>query len=97
MDIEELLKEFDTSKCHIAEDWRRWLFKSSHQLLKQNPSPVLFACSTLTEVYAPLAQDLYCIAFVSCWRQMFEHNKATITECLKTAIKSPSRTNQVLQ
>jgi hypothetical protein len=33
-DIEELLKEFDTSKCHIAEDWRRWLFKSSHSLLK---------------------------------------------------------------
>ena len=30
----ELLKEFETSKCHISDDWTRWLIKTSHQLLK---------------------------------------------------------------
>ena len=75
MNTEELLREFDTSKNLIADDWKRWLAKTSHALLKQNPSPVLFACSTLTEVYAPLANDLFCIAFVSCWRQMYDNEK----------------------
>ena len=51
----ELLAEFATDKCHISDDWTSWLVKTSHQLLKQNPSPILHACSTLTEVYAPLA------------------------------------------
>jgi len=26
----ELLLEFDTSKCHIADDWTEWLKKTSH-------------------------------------------------------------------
>ena len=50
MNTEELLREFDTSKNLIADDWTRWLIKTSYQLLKQNPSPVLFACSTLNWV-----------------------------------------------
>lgn len=29
-----LLQAFDTSKCHIQDDWTRWLIKTSHQLLK---------------------------------------------------------------
>ena len=27
---QELLREFETSKCHIADDWSRWLIKTSH-------------------------------------------------------------------
>lgn len=66
-------------------------------MLKQNPSPVLFACSTLTEVYAPLATELYNIAFVSCWRQMHDNDKRQIMTNFQKAILHPSHTNQVLQ
>ena len=93
---DELLREFDTSKCHISDDWTRWLIKTSHQLLKQNPSPALHACSTLTEVYAPLAQDLYCIAFLSCWRQMYPAEKKQILLSFEAAKSAPSKTIQVL-
>jgi FKBP12-rapamycin complex-associated protein len=93
----DLLREFDTSKCHIAEDWNEWLKKTSHQLLKQNPSPVLYSCSTLTEVYAPLATELYNIAFVSCWRFLKDEEKRHIMNNFSLAIKSHSRTTQVLQ
>ena len=30
MNTEELLREFDTSKNLIADDWTRWLIKTSH-------------------------------------------------------------------
>lgn len=74
----EMLDEFDTSKCHIAVDWNEWLTKTSYQLLKQNPSPVLYACASLTEMYAPLASELYNIAFVSCWKHMQDNEKQKI-------------------
>lgn len=93
----ELLLEFDTSKCHIADDWTEWLKKTSHQLLKQNPSPVLFACASLTEMYAPLATELYNIAFVSCWRHMQDDEKQKIMEAFTAAHKSKTHTTQVLQ
>lgn len=34
VNFEQLLKEFDTTKCAIEADWIEWLKKTSHQLLK---------------------------------------------------------------
>lgn len=50
-DLTVLLKEFDTTKCSIKEDWDEWLNKTSYLLLKESPSPILYACSTVAEVY----------------------------------------------
>ena len=48
-------------------------------------------------MYAPLAQDLYCIAFLSCWRQMYPDEKKSILDSFQTAKSAPSKTIQVLQ
>jgi len=90
----EMLDEFDTSKCHIDIDWNEWLKKTSYQLLKQNPSPVLYACASLTEMYAPLASELYNIAFVSCWKHMQDNEKSKIMVAFKTAIEKSSVTKK---
>lgn len=97
VNIIDLINSFDTSKCHIADDWTEWLKNTSHQLLKQNPSPVLFACASLTEMYAPLASELYNIAFVTCWRNMQDAEKSKIMEAFSYAHKSQTKTTQVLQ
>jgi len=57
----------------------------------------LFACASLTEMFAPLATELYNIAFVSCWRNMQDADKGKIMEAFTNAIKSQTKTNQVLQ
>ena len=97
VNFEQLLKEFDTSKCSIEADWIEWLKKTSHQLLKQSPSPILHACSTVAEVYAPIATELYNIAFVSCWKIMNDKGKEMIMENYLNAIKSASKPTIVLQ
>jgi serine/threonine-protein kinase mTOR len=97
VNFEQLLKEFDTSKCSIEADWIEWLKKTSHQLLKQSPSPILHACSTVAEVYAPIATELYNIAFVSCWKIMNDKGKEMIMENYLNAIRSPSKPTIVLQ
>lgn len=65
--------------------------------MKQNPSPVLFACASLTEMYEPLASELYNIAFVSCWRNMQDVDKSKIMDAFNFAHKSSTKTPKVLQ
>jgi serine/threonine-protein kinase mTOR len=48
-------------------------------------------------MYAPLATELYNIAFVSCWRNMQDADKKAIMESFDSARKSNTRTTQVLQ
>ena len=64
--------------------------------MKQSPSPILYACSTLAEVYAPIANELYNIAFVSCWKIMNDKGKEKIMDNYLSAIKSNSKPTIVL-
>jgi hypothetical protein len=68
IDIETLMKDFDTEKLSIEADWNEWLKKTSYQLLKQSPNLILFRCSKIAEVYSPIASELYNVAFLSIWR-----------------------------
>ena len=55
IDIGMLMHEFDTDRLAIEADWIEWLKKTSYQLLKQSPDPVIFACSIVAEVFNSLA------------------------------------------
>ena len=78
IDIESLLKDFDTEKLSIEADWNEWLKKTSYQLLKQSPNPILYICSKIAEVYSPIASELYNIAFLSIWRILNDVEKNQI-------------------
>ena len=68
IDIRQLMHEFESDRLAIEADWMEWLKKTSYQLLKQSPNPVIFACSIVAEVFNSLAQDLYNVAFLTIWR-----------------------------
>lgn len=51
----------------------------------------------MAEVYAPIANELYNIAFVSCWKIMNDKGKELIMENYLNAIRSPSKPTVVLQ
>jgi FKBP12-rapamycin complex-associated protein len=48
-------------------------------------------------VYAPIATELYNIAFVSCWKIMSDKGKEKIMDNYLNAIRSPSKPTVVLQ
>ena len=87
-DLSLLLKEFDTTKCSIKEDWDEWLNKTSFLLLKESPSPILYACSTVAEVYQPIASTLYNISFILCWGILKDHEKEKIMTNVINAINN---------
>lgn len=62
------MKDFETEKLSIESDWNEWLKKTSYQLLKQSPNPVIYYCSKIAEVYSSISSELYNVAFLSIWR-----------------------------
>lgn len=88
IDIESLLKDFDTEKLSIEADWNEWLKKTSYQLLKQSPNPILYICSKIAEVYTPIASELYNIAFLSIWRILNDVEKNQIMRSIQNSINS---------
>ena len=97
MDFNALKKEFDVSNCTITDDWKEWLKKTSVELLRQSPSPILYACSALAEVYDPIATDLYNLAFVFCWKRLVDKEKEFIFQVFYRAITSDSAPTIILQ
>ena len=86
--IKALLKEFDTTKCSINEDWQEWLHKTSYMLLKESPSPILYACFSVADVYKPLVSKLYNIAFISVWKNLKDLDKERIITDFINAINN---------
>jgi len=96
-DLGMLMKEFDASKCSIKEDWIEWLKKTSIELLRQSPSPVLYACSSLAQVYDPIASELFNMAFASCWKILNDRQKEYIISNLYRAIESTTAPSVIHQ
>jgi FKBP12-rapamycin complex-associated protein len=97
IDIDLLMKDFDTEKISIEADWNEWLKKTSFQLLKQSPNPILYACSTVAEVYSPIASELYNVAFLSLWKILNDNQKNHIMQSIKKSTQSSVQPRGVLQ
>lgn len=96
--FEDLLREFEKNKlCRINDDWIDWLKKTSYHLLKQNPSPLLYVCSNVAEMYLPIISELYNIAFVICFKHLNDEEKERIVSCLISVINNPDVPVMVLQ
>lgn len=87
IDFRALRAEFDTERNVIEADWAEWLKKTSFQLLKQSPDPILYACSNVAEVYSPLASELYNVAFLALWRSLKDAEKDFIMQSINQAIR----------
>ena len=96
-DLIQLMKEFDASKCSIKEDWVEWLKKTSIELLKQSPSPVLYACNSLAQVYDPIASELFNMAFASCWKILNDRQKEYVISNIYRAIESTAAPSVIHQ
>ena len=62
--------------------------KSSIELLKQSPNIVLSCCFHLAEIYPHIWQELYNLAFASCWEVFNDRQKEIIIKEIDNAIKN---------
>ena len=96
MDKDVLVKEFDPTNCSIEEDWREWFKSSVKSLFFQSPSYPIYYCHIVLDYHLPLHTELYNYAFISCWRNLNDHQKINIINCLVEALKAPKIPKDIL-
>ena len=89
--------EFDTTQKTLKEDWAEWMRKSSVELLRQSPNPILSPCCPIAEVYSHISHELYNIAFASCWQILNDKQKEFIIKQLHNAISATNIPTNILQ
>jgi FKBP12-rapamycin complex-associated protein len=97
MDAETIKTEFDTSHKTLKEDWIEWMRKSSVELLRQSPNPILASCHPIAEIYSHISDELYNIAFASCWSILNDKQKEFIIKHLNSAIQAQNIPTNILQ
>ncbi|KAI9505407.1 armadillo-type protein [Coemansia spiralis] len=96
---ESLLKRAWRTRIRMTkDDCIGWLNNLFVELLQQSPSPALRACSTNLAVKIPkLINELFNIAFVSCWTVLSEQNQQELAKSLEIVAANPNAPSEILQ
>ncbi|XP_063386594.1 serine/threonine-protein kinase mTor-like [Cydia fagiglandana] len=89
INLYELRKSWAVSSLITKEDWMEWLRDLSVTFLNESNSPAIRACSTLAQNYPQLAYDLFNAAFVSCWTELGEQSRRSLSNALESALAVP--------
>ena len=92
-----LKSTWDCAQQRTREDWQEWIRRLSIQLLKESPSHALRACAGLASVYYPLAKDLFNVAFVSIWTELYTQYQEDFIKCFCVALGSPQNPPEIHQ
>ncbi|KAL9647121.1 hypothetical protein ABK040_004838 [Willaertia magna] len=92
-----LQRAWDATQRATKEDWTEWIRGFSIELLKESPSPALRNCAELSQVYYPLAKELFNAGFISCWSELGPAEQSDVVRALELAFSSPDLPPEVLQ
>ena len=87
---QHLKQAWDTSQVSTKEDWAKWMHRISVEFMKESPSHALRACITLVDLHQPLAKELFNAAFISCWKELFEHYQVSFLFRISLAVLTKS-------
>ena len=94
---EHLKHAWQAANRSTRDDWTEWLRRFSFELLKESPSNALRACAGLSVVYPQVSKDLFNVAFVSCWTELYEQYQEDLVHSLELALISPNIPPEILQ
>ncbi len=93
---QHLKQAWDTSRISTPDDWREWLRRMAVEFMRESPSHALRACRSLADVYQPLAHELFNVAFVSCWTELYEKYQEDLVRAIEIAFDNPDIPDQVV-
>ncbi|PNS15729.1 hypothetical protein CAC42_4181 [Sphaceloma murrayae] len=92
-----LQNAWEASAKSTREDWMEWMRRLSTELIRESPQQALRACTTLANIYSPLARTLFNSAFVSCWTELFDNYQDELVRAIETAMTSPHIPPEIIQ
>ncbi|KAJ6525906.1 phosphatidylinositol 3-kinase [Mycena vulgaris] len=91
-----LKRAWDTAEINAAQDWIDWIHRLGVELIKESPSHALRACMSLVETQSPLAKELFNVAFLSCWGELYEQYQDHLVHSIEIALTSPTTPSEVI-
>ncbi|PSK55906.1 hypothetical protein B9Z65_4784 [Elsinoe australis] len=92
-----LQNAWEASAKSTREDWMEWMRRLSTELIRESPQQALRACTTLANIYSPLARTLFNSAFVSCWTELYDNYQEELVRAIETAMTSPHIPPEIIQ
>ncbi|KZS94646.1 atypical/PIKK/FRAP protein kinase [Sistotremastrum niveocremeum HHB9708] len=87
---QHLKQAWDVSSVSTKEEWAEWIQRLSVEFLKESPSHALRACMSLVDSHQPLARELFNVAFMSCWTELYDQYQEDLVQAIEYAITSPT-------
>lgn len=80
---QHLKQVWNTEGVVNPADWRNWLKRLGLEFMRESPSQALRSCAALAEVHVNFGQDLFNVAFVSCWTELYESYQVRLSVSLR--------------
>ena len=79
----------ENSYCHesmLALQWKDWMSSFVLCVIGQSPSQVIKSCHGIAQRSQPFALKIFYPSFLSCWNQMSEYSRTTVSNSFAIAI-----------
>lgn len=93
---QHLKQIWNTSSVNTSNEWKTWLKRLGLELIRESPYQSIRSCVGLAEVHPPVGQDLFNVAFVSCWQELYEQYQEDLQSRIQIAISSPNVPSEVV-
>jgi FKBP12-rapamycin complex-associated protein len=77
---QQLKAAWDCSPVTSRAEWMEWIKRLGNELMRESPSQAIRASRNLSEVHAPFGKELFNVAFVSCWTELYESYQVGLNE-----------------
>ena len=86
---QQLKAAWNCSSVTSRGEWLDWMKRLGNDFMRESPSQAIRASRNLAEVYQPFAKELFNVAFVSCWTELYESYQEDLVHNLEAALTSP--------
>jgi len=85
---QQLKPSWDCSQVNTKSEWIDWIKKLGFDLMRESPCQAIRASRSLAEVHPPFAKEMFNVAFVSCWTDLYDGYQEDLTANLKAALSN---------
>jgi FKBP12-rapamycin complex-associated protein len=77
---QQLKAAWDCSGVTSKQDWIEWIKRLGNEFMRESPSQAIRASRNLAEIHPSFARELFNVAFVSCWSELYESYQVSVLQ-----------------
>jgi FKBP12-rapamycin complex-associated protein len=86
---QQLKAAWDCSGVASKQDWLDWIKRLNTELMRESPSQAIRASRNLADKLPSFAREMFNVAFVSCWTELYEQYQDDLVHNIELAFTNP--------